>query len=69
MKLPIMFSLFVSASLIHGYLPCSFMTSVIVPNIKDTNKRISDKDNYRPICLYNVNTKGQFHIACLNGGY
>ena len=59
MKLPIMLSLLISASLMHGYLPCSFMTSVIVPVIKEKNKRISDKDNYRPICLPNVhvNTK------------
>ena len=57
MKLPIMLSLFISSSLIHGYLPCSFMTSVIVPVIKDKNKRISDKNNYRPICLSNVITK------------
>ena len=33
------------------------MTSVIVPVIKDKNKRISDKNNYRPICLSNVITK------------
>ena len=32
------------------------MTSVIVPVIKDKNKRISDKDNYRQICLSNVTT-------------
>ena len=52
-----MLSLFISASLIHGYLPCSFMTYVIVPDIKDKNKRISDKNNYRPIYLSNVITK------------
>ena len=27
---------------------------VIVPIIKDTNKRVSDRDNNRPICMSNV---------------
>ena len=30
---------------------------IIIPIIKNKNKRISDKDNYRPICLANVFTK------------
>ena len=33
------------------------LKSVIIPIIKNKNKRISDKDNYRPICLANVFTK------------
>ena len=31
--------------------------SVLVPIVKNKNKRIADKDNYRPICLSNVFTK------------
>ena len=31
--------------------------SVIVPIIKDKNKRVNDKNNYRPICLSNVCSK------------
>ena len=47
-----------SAILIHGNVPGSMLTSVIVPIIKEKNKRIlSEKDNYRPICLSYVLTK------------
>ena len=33
------------------------LKSVIIPIIKHKNKRISDKDNYIPICLANLFTK------------
>ena len=35
----------------------SMLKSAIIPIIKNKNKRISDKDNYRPICLATVFTK------------
>ena len=38
----------------HGFLPQSLLVLVIVPIIKDKNKRIDDKNNYRPICLSNI---------------
>ena len=38
---------------------------VIIPIIKNKNKRISDKDNYRPICLANVFTKEWLKKFCL----
>ena len=41
--------------LVHGYAPESMLKSVIFPIIK--NKRISDIDNYRYMCLANVFTK------------
>ena len=56
-KLPVLLSIRMSAVLIHGHVPRSAMRSVLVPIIKNTNKRITDKDNYRPICLSNVFTK------------
>ena len=31
--------------------------SVIVPIIKDKNKRVNDKRNFRPICLSNICSK------------
>ena len=46
-----------SAVLVHGYVPKSMLKSVIVPIIKNKNKRTNDKDNYRPICISNVFTK------------
>ncbi len=46
-----------SAVLVHGYVHKSMLKSVIVPIIKNKNKRTSDKNNYRPICISNVFTK------------
>ena len=56
-KLPVLLSILMSAVLTHGHVPISAIRSVLVPIIKNTNKRITDKDNYRPICLSNVFTK------------
>ena len=56
-ELPVLLSILMSAILVHGYVPKSMLKSVIIPIIKNKNKRISDKDNYRPICLANVFTK------------
>ena len=56
-QLPVLLSKLMSAILVHGYVPKSMLKSVIIPIIKNKNKRISDKDNYRPICLANVFTK------------
>ena len=53
-QLPVSLSILMSAILVHGYVSKSMLKSVIVPII---NKRISDKDNYRPICISNVFTK------------
>ena len=53
-KLPVL--LLMSAVLTHGHVPRSAIRSVLVPIIKNKNKRITDKDNYRPICLSNVFT-------------
>ena len=57
-QLPVLLSILMSAVLVHGYVPKSILKSVIVPIIKNKNKRISDKkNNYRPICISNVFTK------------
>ena len=56
-QLPVLLSILMSAILVHGYVPKSMLKSVIVPIIKNKNKRISDKDNYRHICISNVFTK------------
>ena len=39
------------------FIPRSMMESVIVPVIKNKNKRINDKGDYRPICLSTVCSK------------
>ena len=57
MPLTILMVLMVSAVIIHGHIPASAAESVILPVIKDKNKRISDKCNYRPICLSSILSK------------
>ena len=41
----------------NGYIPKVFTESVIVPVIKDKNRRVNDKSNYRPLCLFNIGSK------------
>ena len=55
--IPVLLSILMSAVLTHGHVPRSAIRSVLVPIIKNTNKSITDKDNYGPICLSNVFTK------------
>ena len=43
--------------MVHGHVLHSMNESVIVPIIKDKNKRVNDKNNYRPICLSNICSK------------
>ena len=56
-KIVMLLSLFVTSLLIHGYIPNVFIETVIVPIVKNKNKRISDKSNYRPIGLSNICSK------------
>ena len=50
-------STLVSSIVVHGHLPQSMNESVIVPIIKKRNKRVNDKNNYRPICFTNICSK------------
>ena len=56
-QLSVLLAVLVSAILVHGRVPTSMLESVIVPIVKNKIKRITDKDNYRTICLANVFTK------------
>ncbi len=56
-QLVVLLSILVSSILVHGYLPKEMSQSVIVPIIKDKNRRVNDKGNYRPICLSNIFSK------------
>ena len=47
----------VSSFLIHGFLPDTVMTVVLVPVIKDKAGGISCKNNYRPIALASITSK------------
>ena len=47
---------------VHGFLPDSMLSTVLVPIIKDKTGRIDRMDNYRPIALASVmsNVKSLF---------
>ena len=50
-------STLVSYIVVHGHVPHYMNEYVIVHIIKDKNKRVNDKNNYRPICLSNICSK------------
>ena len=56
-RLLALMSTLVSSIVVHGLVPHNTNESVIVPIIKDKNKRVNDKSNYRPICLSNICSK------------
>ena len=56
-KLLVLLSALVSSILVHGYIPKVITECVIIPIIKDKNRRVNDKGNYTPICLSNVVSK------------
>ena len=43
--------------LVHGFLPESLMSVVLVPIIKDKSGKINSKDNYRPIAIASIMSK------------
>ena len=47
----------ISALFIHGFLPDSMLSVVLVPVIKDKCRKINDSENYRPIALASVISK------------
>ena len=52
-----LFSILMSAILVHGRVPSAMLKSVMNPIDKNKNEHITDKENYRPLCLANVFTK------------
>ena len=42
---------------VHGFLPSSLMSVVLIPIIKNKCGNISSKDNYRPIALASIISK------------
>ena len=43
--------------LVHGYLPDTLMSVILVPIIKDKSGKINSKDNYRPIAIASTMSK------------
>ena len=56
-RLPVFLSLILSCMSSHGYIPNSFMRSIIIPLVKDKTGDITDKNNYRPIALSTMSSK------------
>ena len=56
-QLPVVLALLISAILIHDYVTKTMLKSIIIPIMNDKNKRVSDMENYSPICLFNVFAK------------
>ncbi len=48
-QLSLLLSMSMSAILVHGRVPSAILKSVMVPIVKNKNKHITDKENYRPI--------------------
>merc|ERR1711895_171568 len=47
----------ITSFLVHGFLPESLMSVVLVPIIKDKSGKINSKDNYRPIAIASTMSK------------
>jgi len=56
-KLNIHLSLLFTICVKHCYLPCAFMDSVLLPQVKNKCGDLTDVDNYRAIALSNAETK------------
>ena len=52
-----MLAMCVSSLFIHGFLPDSMLSVVLVPVIKNKSRRINDSDNYRPIAIGSIVSK------------
>ncbi|CAL4058724.1 unnamed protein product [Meganyctiphanes norvegica] len=50
-------SLCITGFFIHGFLPESMLSVVLVPIIKDKSGNITSKENYRPIALASILSK------------
>ena len=56
-KLPYLLGMAITGFFVHGFLPDSMLSVLIVPVIKDKAGNINSKDNYRPIALASIISK------------
>ena len=60
-QLSVLLSIPMSSILVHGRVPSAMLKSVMIPIVKNKNKHITVKGNYRPIiveqttCIFGVN--------------
>lgn len=52
-----MLTLFFNSMLVHGFLPCNFMQTILVPIVKNKSGDLTSKDNYRPVAISTVTSK------------
>ena len=56
-RLYVMLALVFNCMILHGYIPSSFMSTVLIPIVKDKKGDITDRDNYRPIAITCIASK------------
>ena len=56
-RLPHLLSMAITGFFVHGFLPDSMLSVLIVPVIKDKAGNINSKNNYRPIALASIVSK------------
>ena len=56
-KVSVILSIAFNTMIVHGFVPLSFMDTLIIPLVKDRKGDIGSSDNYRPIALTNVVSK------------
>ena len=56
-QLPYLLSMCITSFFIHGFLPDSMLSVLIIPVIKDKAGNINSKDNYKPIALASIISK------------
>lgn len=56
-KLHVLLAMFYNCMIVHDYLPHDFMTTIIVPIVKDKKGDLTSCDNYRPVALTTIMSK------------
>ena len=56
-KVSVILSIAFNTMIVHGFVPLSFMDTLIIPLVKNRKGDIGSSDNYRPIALTNVVSK------------
>ena len=56
-KVSVILSIAFNTMIVHGFVPLSFMDTLIIPLVKDRKGDIGSSDNYRPIALTNDSFK------------
>ena len=56
-RLYVLMAIVLQSMMKHGFIPQQFMTTMLVPILKNKNGHIASKSNYRPIALTTVASK------------